>query len=45
MQVKVGMKAPDFSLTSHMDDTIRLSEYTGKHHLLIAFFPWAWTPV
>lgn len=45
MQVQVGMKAPDFSLMSHMDDTVRLSEYRGKHHVLIVFFPMAWTPV
>ena len=45
MLITVGMQAPDFSLSSHMDDTVRLSEYRGKHHVLIAFFPWAWTPV
>jgi peroxiredoxin len=45
MEVKVGMEAPDFELTSHMDDKVRLSEYRSKHHVLIAFFPLAWTPV
>ena len=45
MQIRVGMKAPDFELGSHLDDTIRLSEYLGKHNVLIAFFPLAWTPV
>jgi peroxiredoxin len=39
------MEAPDFALKSHQDDTIRLSEYRGKHNVLIAFFPMAWTPV
>ena len=45
MKVRVGMAAPDFELTSHLDDAVRLSEYRGKHHVLIAFFPLAWTPV
>jgi mycoredoxin-dependent peroxiredoxin len=43
--MEVGMEAPDFALKSHLDDTIRLSEYRGKHNVLIAFFPLAWTPV
>jgi len=45
MKIQVGMEAPDFELQSHLDDTIRLSEYRGRHHVLIAFFPLAWTPV
>ncbi len=45
MQIQVGMLAPDFELASHLDDTVRLSEYRGKHNVLIAFFPLAWTPV
>jgi len=45
MVIQVGMAAPDFELQSHMDDRIQLSEYRGRHHVLIAFFPLAWTPV
>jgi peroxiredoxin len=45
MQLAVGMEAPDFELKSHHGDVIRLSEYRGRHNVLIAFFPWAWTPV
>jgi peroxiredoxin len=45
MESVVGMKAPDFSLVSHLDDRVQLSDYRGKHHVLIAFFPQAWTPV
>lgn len=45
MQIQVGMQAPDFELVSHLDDTVRLSEYRGKHNVLIVFFPLAWTPV
>jgi mycoredoxin-dependent peroxiredoxin len=45
MKITVGMEAPDFSLESHLGDTVRLSEYRGKHNVLVAFFPLAWTPV
>ena len=45
MEIRVGMPAPDFELKSHLEDTVRLSEYRGKHHVVIAFFPLAWTPV
>ena len=45
MKVQVGMEAPDFQLESHLDDTVRLSEYRGRHNVLVAFFPMAWTPV
>ena len=45
MKVKVGMNAPDFELMSHLDDKVRLSEYKGRHNVLVAFFPMAWTPV
>jgi len=45
VEIKVGMEAPDFALESHLDDRVRLSEYRGRHNVLIAFFPWAWTPV
>lgn len=45
MEIHVGMLAPDFELESHLGDTVRLSEYRGRHHVVIAFFPLAWTPV
>ena len=45
MKIQVGSQAPDFQLGSHLDDTVQLSEYKGKHNVLIAFFPLAWTPV
>jgi peroxiredoxin len=45
MGIQVGMEAPEFELKSHLDVTVRLSEYRGKHNVLIAFFPLAWTPV
>jgi peroxiredoxin (alkyl hydroperoxide reductase subunit C) len=45
MVIQVGAEAPDFELQSHLEDRIRLGEYRGRHHVLIAFFPLAWTPV
>lgn len=45
MHIQVGMRAPDFELESHLGDTVRLSEYRGRHNVFIAFFPLAWTPV
>jgi peroxiredoxin len=45
MVLKVGQKAPDFTMKSHTDELIRLSDYFGKKNVVLAFFPLAWTPV
>jgi peroxiredoxin len=42
---KVGESAPDFTLNSHDERSIRLSDYRGKKNVVLAFFPLAWTPV
>jgi len=42
--LKVGDKAPDFTMPSHLDSPISLSNLHGKA-VAIAFFPLAWTPV
>jgi peroxiredoxin len=44
MKLKIGQKAPDFTLQSHLDKDITLSQFHGKN-VVIAFFPQAWTPV
>ena len=44
MQLKVGQKAPDFNLPSHLGNQVRLSELCGQNVVLV-FFPLAWTPV
>ena len=44
MALKTGKKAPDFILTSHSGEKVRLSGYRGKN-VVLAFFPLAWTPV
>lgn len=42
----VGEKAPEFSLPSHLDSTITLSEEldAGKN-VVVFFYPLDWTPV
>ncbi len=37
--VKVGDKAPDFSLPSQMGDNVVLSEYFGKKNIVLYFYP------
>ncbi len=44
MKIKVGMEAPDFTLASHLDKTVTLSDLRGKN-VVLAFFPLAWTPI
>jgi peroxiredoxin len=44
MKLKIGRKAPDFTLPSHLEVDITLSQYRGKN-VVIAFFPLAWTPI
>jgi peroxiredoxin len=43
--LKVGMKAPDFTLPSVSGEKISLSRYYGKKNVVISFVPAAWTPV
>jgi len=45
MSLKVGERAPDFELPSHLGTQVRLSDYRGRRNVVIAFFPLAWTPV
>lgn len=39
MTVKVGDKAPDFTLPSQLGDTVTLSEYLGKKNIVLYFYP------
>ena len=43
--LKVGMKAPDFTLQSVAGEKISLRQYRGKKNVVISFVPAAWTPV
>jgi len=42
---KVGDEAPDFTLKSHLDKDVNLSDYRGKKNVVLAFYPLAFTPV
>ena len=42
--LKVGDKAPDFTLKSHLGSVVTLSDFKGKN-VFIAFYPLDWTPV
>jgi peroxiredoxin Q/BCP len=39
VSVKVGDKAPDFTLPSQMGDNVTLSEYFGKKNVVLYFYP------
>jgi thioredoxin-dependent peroxiredoxin len=39
LAVKVGDKAPDFTLPSQMGDNVTLSEYVGKKNIILYFYP------
>ena len=39
MVVKVGDKAPDFTLPSQMGDDVTLSEFVGKKNIVLYFYP------
>ncbi len=45
MVLKVNFPSPDLQLTSHLGQTVRLSDYRNKRNVVLAFFPLAWTPV
>ena len=39
MAVKVGDKAPEFTLPSQMGDDVKLSEFLGKKNVVLYFYP------
>jgi peroxiredoxin (alkyl hydroperoxide reductase subunit C) len=43
--VKVGDRAPDFTLPAVRGAEVRLSQFRGKKNVVISFVPAAWTPV
>lgn len=45
LKVKVGDKAPDFTLPSIKGKKVSLSQFVGKKNVVISFVPAAWTPV
>jgi peroxiredoxin len=48
MLLKVGDVAPEFdvpAVTGEEKHRLKLSEFRGKKHLVLAFYPLDWTPV
>jgi peroxiredoxin len=45
MTPTVGQLAPDFTLKSHHERFVRLSDFRGQCNIVLAFFPLAWTPI
>jgi peroxiredoxin len=45
MRLKVGDRAPDFSLPSSSGEVISLSDYADRNNVVLSFVPAAWTPV
>ncbi len=45
LKVKVGQRAPDFTLSAISGEKISLKQYQGKKNVVLSFVPAAWTPV
>jgi peroxiredoxin len=45
LKVKVGDKAPEFTLKAVSGGTISLNDFRGKKNVVLSFVPAAWTPV
>ncbi|HNU84972.1 MAG: peroxiredoxin [Pseudomonadota bacterium] len=45
LKVKVGDRAPDFTLPSIAGQMVALGHYRGKKNVVLSFVPAAWTPV
>jgi len=44
MRAEVGQPAPDFRLAATGGKEIRLADYRGRNHVVVAFYPLDWTP-
>ena len=45
VKVKVGQKAPGFTLKAVSGEKVSLQDYFGKKNVVLTFVPAAWTPV
>lgn len=42
--ISVGSEAPDFTLNDHFGRSVKLSDFRGKHHVMLVFYPLDFTP-
>ena len=42
--IKPGAEAPDFTLDSHLDRSVSLSDFKGKKKVLLVAYPLDFTP-
>lgn len=45
LKVRVGQKAPDFTLKAVSGKDVSLKDFRGKKNVVLSFVPAAWTPV
>lgn len=45
VKVKIGQKAPGFTLPAVAGEKVSLEDYYGKKNVVLSFVPAAWTPV
>ncbi|MGH3355050.1 MAG: peroxiredoxin [Nocardioidaceae bacterium] len=45
MPIDVGAVAPDFALNDQHGQTVSLSDYRDKQHVLLVFYPWSFTGI
>jgi mycoredoxin-dependent peroxiredoxin len=45
MSVQIGDQAPDFELKDQTNRPVRLSDYRGKKHVVVVFYPLSFTGV
>ena len=42
--IKVGDRAPDFTLADHLGRKLSLADFRGKRHVMLLFSPLDFTP-
>jgi len=43
-EIRIGDPAPDFRLPATGNTEIGLSDFHGKRHVILAFYPFDWSP-
>ncbi|MFQ5513222.1 MAG: redoxin domain-containing protein [Myxococcota bacterium] len=42
--ISVGERAPEFALDDHLGRKVTRSEFNGRRHLMLLYYPLDWTP-